>query len=67
MFFRSLGGSFGLAIFGTVLNTTVRTEIPRRTGVAPDEAAGLIRSPEQIQLQAEIEQVRSPLIAPDCP
>ena len=25
------------------------------------------RSPEQIQLQAEIEQVRSPLIAPDCP
>jgi EmrB/QacA subfamily drug resistance transporter len=57
MFFRSLGGSFGLAIFGTVLNTTVRTEIPRRTGVAPDEAAGLIRSPEQIQaLPAETRQ-----------
>jgi len=49
MFFRSLGGSFGLAIFGTVLNSTVRSEIPRRTGVAADEAAGLIRSPAEIQ------------------
>jgi MFS family permease len=49
MFFRSLGGSFGLAVFGTVLNSTVRSEIPRRTGVPADEAAGLIRSPEQIR------------------
>ena len=48
MFFRSLGGSFGLAVFGTVLNATIRTELPARLGVAPDEAAGLIRSPEEI-------------------
>ncbi|MEN9646981.1 MAG: hypothetical protein RL238_3650 [Actinomycetota bacterium] len=48
MFFRSLGGSFGLAIFGTVLNATIRTELPARLGVAPDEAAGLIRSPAEI-------------------
>jgi hypothetical protein len=49
MFFRSLGGSFGLAVFGTVLNSTVRSEIPKRTGVAADEAADLIRSPAEIQ------------------
>ena len=49
MFFRSLGGSFGLAVFGTVLNTTIRTEIPNRIGVDPDEAAGLIRSPSEIE------------------
>jgi EmrB/QacA subfamily drug resistance transporter len=57
MFFRSLGGSFGLAIFGTVLNSTVRSEIPRRTGVAADQAAGLIRSPGEIEaLPAETRQ-----------
>jgi len=48
MFFRSLGGSFGLAAFGTILNSTIRSEIPRRTGVAADEAASLIRSPAEI-------------------
>ncbi|MEO6125176.1 MAG: MDR family MFS transporter, partial [Ilumatobacteraceae bacterium] len=50
MFFRSLGGSFGLAIFGTVLNATVRSEIPSRIGVTADEAGGLIRSPAEIQM-----------------
>jgi len=49
MFFRSLGGSFGLAVFGTVLNTTIRSDIPRRIGVTADEAADLIRSPAEIQ------------------
>ena len=49
MFFRSLGGSFGLAVFGTVLNATVRSEIPSRIGVEPDAAAGFIRSPAQIE------------------
>ena len=49
MFFRSLGGSFGLAAFGTTLNATIRSEIPARTGVPADEAASLIRSPEEIQ------------------
>lgn len=48
MFFRSLGGSFGLAAFGTILNTTIRTEIPERLGISPDEAAGLIREPADI-------------------
>ena len=48
MFFRSLGGSFGLAAFGTVLNSTIRSEIPPRTGVAADDAGTLIRSPEEI-------------------
>lgn len=48
MFFRNVGGSFGLAVFGTMLNSTIRSEIPARIGVAPDEAAGLIRSPAEI-------------------
>lgn len=48
MFFRSLGGSFGLAAFGTILNSTIRSEIPARIGVQPDEAADLIRSPAEI-------------------
>jgi EmrB/QacA subfamily drug resistance transporter len=48
MFFRSLGGSFGLAAFGTTLNATIRSEIPARTGVPPDAASDLIRSPEEI-------------------
>ena len=49
MFFRSLGGSFGLAVFGTVLNATIRHEIPAHIGVPADEAASLIRSPSDIQ------------------
>ena len=48
MFFRSLGGSFGLAIFGTVLNSTIRSEIPKRITIDPDNASSIIRSPEQI-------------------
>lgn len=49
MFFRSLGGSLGLAVFGTILNSTIRSEIPARTGIAADKASSLIRSPEEIQ------------------
>jgi EmrB/QacA subfamily drug resistance transporter len=48
MFVRSLGGAIGMATFGTVLNSTIRTEIPNRIAVAEDEAAGLIRVPEEI-------------------
>jgi hypothetical protein len=48
MFFRTLGGSIGLAVFGTVLNATIRREIPARIGVPADEAATLIRSPGEI-------------------
>jgi EmrB/QacA subfamily drug resistance transporter len=50
MFFRTLGGSIGLAIFGTILNSTIRSEIPARLGVDADRASDLIRSPEEIQL-----------------
>jgi MFS family permease len=49
MFFRSLGGSISLAIFGTILNSTIRREIPKRTGILADKAASIIRSPEEIQ------------------
>jgi Na+/melibiose symporter-like transporter len=49
MFFRSLGGSFGLAVFGTVLNSTIRSEIPKRLDIAADDAATLIRSPDDIK------------------
>ncbi|MCX6516449.1 MAG: MDR family MFS transporter [Actinobacteria bacterium] len=48
MFFRSLGGSFGLAIFGTVLNSTIRSEIPKQITIDPDKASSIIRSPQQI-------------------
>ena len=48
LFFRSLGGSFGLAIFGTVLNSTIRSEIPKRITINPDNASSIIRSPDQI-------------------
>ena len=49
MFFRTLGGSLGLAAFGTILNATVRAEIPDRLGISPDDAAGLIREPAEIE------------------
>ena len=49
MFFRSLGGSIGLAVFGTILNSTIRSEIPARLGVGADRAGDLIRSPDEIR------------------
>jgi MFS family permease len=49
MFFRSLGGSLGLAVFGTILNATIRAELPGRIGTTADEAVALIRAPEDIQ------------------
>lgn len=56
MFFRSLGGSIGLAVFGTILNTTIRREIPARIDVDPSEATGLIRSPAEIQALPPLER-----------
>ncbi len=56
MFFRSLGGSLGLAVFGTILNSTIRTEIPARIEVAASEAADLIRSPGEIQAMPVVER-----------
>lgn len=49
MFFRSLGGSLGLAVFGTILNSTIRSEVPGRTGIAADKVADLIREPQEIK------------------
>ena len=48
MFFRTLGGSIGLAVFGTILNVTIRREIPARLDVTADDAATLIREPDDI-------------------
>ncbi len=48
MFFRTLGGAVGLAVFGTMLNATIRREIPARLGISADDAAGLIREPADI-------------------
>ncbi len=49
MFARSLGGSLGLAVFGTVLNSTIRSELPARIGGTPAAAVKLIRTPAQIK------------------
>ncbi len=49
MFFRSLGGSFGLAVFGTILNATIRAEIPDRLAISGEAASDLIREPADIQ------------------
>lgn len=56
MFFRSLGGSLGLAVFGTILNSTIRSEIPARTGIAAEKASSLIRSPQDIQELVEVQR-----------
>ena len=48
MFFRTLGGSIGLAVFGTILNATIRTEIPARLDISSDDASNLIREPDDI-------------------
>jgi EmrB/QacA subfamily drug resistance transporter len=48
MFFRTLGGAIGLAAFGTILNATIRREIPARLGVSADDASSLIREPADI-------------------
>src|SRR4029079_1444619 len=45
---RSVAGASGLAVCGTILTATVRTEIPERLGVSADEAASLIREPDDI-------------------
>ena len=57
MFFRSLGGSFGLAVFGTILNATIRTELPAALpGVTAEEATSLIRAPHEIAAMEPVQQ-----------
>ena len=53
MFFRNLGGAVMGAVSGTVLNKTIRSELPRRTGLSADEAVKLIREPAQIKALPE--------------
>jgi EmrB/QacA subfamily drug resistance transporter len=52
-FFRSLGGSFGVAVFGAVFNVHITDELTRRLppgiGELGDGAARLLNSPEQIR------------------
>ncbi len=48
MFFRMLGGAVGLAAFGTILNATIRRELPARLGISADAAVDLIREPSSI-------------------
>ncbi len=48
MFFRMLGGAVGLAAFGTLLNATIRSELPARLGISADAASDLIREPSSI-------------------
>jgi EmrB/QacA subfamily drug resistance transporter len=49
MFFRSLGGSMGTAGYGTLLNLSIRHDLPSKTGLDPDRAVKLIRAPAQIK------------------
>jgi EmrB/QacA subfamily drug resistance transporter len=48
MFFRTLGGAVGLAVFGTILNATIRRELPAKLGISTDDATSLIREPADI-------------------
>ena len=48
MFFRSLGGSVMLAVSGTILNKTIRSELPRRVGISAEKGIALIRRPQDI-------------------
>lgn len=51
-FFRSMGGSFGVAIFGAIFSSRLATEIPRRLPVRMPGAAdmgSLLNSPERIR------------------
>ena len=57
MFFRSLGGSIGLAVFGTILNSTIRSEIPARLGIDADQASDLIRSPMEIEALPAVQRM----------
>jgi EmrB/QacA subfamily drug resistance transporter len=53
-FFRSMGGSFGVAIFGAILNDRISSELPRLVPAAAlaavhGETSRLLSSPEQIR------------------
>jgi EmrB/QacA subfamily drug resistance transporter len=49
MFFRSLGGAVMLALSGTILNKTIRADLPDRVGITADQGIALIREPLKIK------------------
>jgi hypothetical protein len=52
-FFRSMGGSFGVAVFGAILNTRMAEELPRLVAAlaqAGGRTSQLLSSPAQIRL-----------------
>jgi predicted MFS family arabinose efflux permease len=50
-FFRSMGGSFGVAVFGAILTSRLATELPRLlpAGTPAEGASSVLNSPEQIR------------------
>ena len=48
-FFRSLGGSLGVAVFGAVMTARVTDSLTARFGEVEMEREGLLNSPEQIR------------------
>jgi EmrB/QacA subfamily drug resistance transporter len=54
-FFRQMGGSFGVAIFGAIMTSTVTSELTKRLPAElsqsgdPSALTGLLNSPEQIR------------------
>jgi EmrB/QacA subfamily drug resistance transporter len=48
-FFRSMGGSFGVAIFGTILNTRLAANLSALTGGHPIDPSSLQRGPEAVR------------------
>jgi EmrB/QacA subfamily drug resistance transporter len=72
-FFRSVGGSVGLAIFGSVMNNRFATELGNhlpsavKAVIPPDQLSALAHNPQalmspeaQVQLQKMLEQIGSP-------
>lgn len=49
MFFRNLGGSIVAALSGTILNSTIRTDVPKRVDITASAAVDLVRKPSEIQ------------------
>ena len=49
MFFRNLGGSVVAAVSGTILNTTIRSSVPKRVPITAEQAVKLVRKPSEIR------------------
>src|SRR5207244_783150 len=58
MFFRSIGGTFAVAIFGTVLTRRLATELPARLG----DSAQLVSPQRLLQSPAEAHRLPAHLV-----